>query len=146
MAITFDEEKLVWNVFVEDINARKIKIHNIFDHYRFMEDLVNIKKKYGEDFTKFSEEVRKSLKYYYWSKCEWEVVVTSWPPYVDGKEVKRLTEEVTEHTKKYGRFIIRTDVNLDTKTKIDVYDQVMMNWDVFIRYLWIKRELIKKVK
>ena len=145
MAITFDEEKLVWNVFVEDINARKIEIHNIFDHYRFMEDLVNIKKKYGEDFTKFSEEVRKSLKYYYWSKCEWEVVITSWPPYINEKEFIRLNLERNERISKYGQFI-RTDANIETSKKIDVYDQVMMNWDVFIRYLWIKRELIKKPK
>lgn len=145
MAITFVEEKLVWNVFVEDINARKIEIHNIFEHYRFMEDLVNIKKKYGEDFTKFSEEVRKSLMYFYWSKCEWEVVVTSWPPYINEKEFIRLNLERNERISKYGRFI-RTDANIETSKKIDVYDQVMINWDVFIRYLWIKRELIKKAK
>lgn len=138
--------ELVWNVFVEDINARKIEVYNIFDHYRFMEDLVDIKKRIGKDegfFPQFAAEVKTSLMYYFWSKCEWEVVITSWPPYVDGKEVDRLYDEKTNMLIDYGRFV-RTDVRLETREKIDVFDQVMMNWDQFIDYLWRNRHLIKK--
>lgn len=137
--------ELVWNVFVEDINARKIEVHNIFDHHRFMEDLVDIKKEVMNDRNAFADKVRSSLMYFYWSKCEWEVVVTSWPPYVDSKEVDRLADEKTNMLIDYGRFY-RESVNLETAEKIDVYDQVMMNWDVFIEYLWNNRYLIKKPK
>ena len=31
-----------WNVYVEDFNGRKIDTYNIFEHYRFMEDIKQI--------------------------------------------------------------------------------------------------------
>ena len=133
---------LEWNVFVSDFNTDKIEVHNVFDHYRFMEDLIKINKKCKDNFNVFANEVKRSLMYYYWSKCEWEVVVTSFPPYINEKELLRLNEERKERIEKYGRFI-RTDVDLITGKKIDVYDQVMLNWDNFITYLWNNRRLIK---
>ena len=133
---------LEWNVFVSDFNTDKIEVYNVFDHHSFMEDLIKIKKKCKDDFNVFANEVKCSLAYYYWSKCEWEVVITSFPPYINEKEFLRLNTERNEHIEKYGRFI-RTDVDLETNKKIDVYEQVMMNWDNFITYLWNNRKLIK---
>ena len=68
-------------------------------------------KKYGNDKAAFEEKVRRSLMYYYWSKCEWEIVLSHWPS--------------------SARFNDR---------KIDVYDQVMLNWGVFMDYLWNNRK------
>ena len=133
--------ELVWNVFIE--RNDKIIIHNIFDHVRFMNDLVQIKK--YTDFEKFEKEVDLSLMYFYWSKCEWEVVVTSFPPYISNEELKSLSKERSEAIENYGRFI-RTYVNLETAEKVDVYRQVKMNWKPFIDYLWNNRKLIKKCK
>lgn len=140
--------ELTWIVFIEDINTRKIEHYNVFDHGRFMKDLVDIKKRIGKDegfFPQFAAEVKSSLMYYFWSKCEWEVVITSWPPYVNGKEIDRLADEKTNCLIDYGRFV-RTYVNLEAAEKIDVFDQVMMNWDQFIDYLWRNRHLIKLPK
>ena len=134
---------LVWNVFVDDFNGRRIEPHNVFNHRTFMKDLVEIKKKYKDDFDKFAEEVRLSLAYCYWSKCEWEIVLTSFPPYIDEKEFLRLNNERNERIEKHGQFI-RTWVSLEKAEKIDVYDQVMMNWDHFINYLWNNKKLIRK--
>lgn len=39
--------------------------------------------------------------YYFWSKCEYEVIVSSWPPREGSEE------------------------------KIDIYDQLKANWDIF---------------
>ena len=52
--------------------------------------------------------------YYFWSKCEWEIILSDWPP-------------------------------SDTfcKEKIDVFDQVMLNWDIFVDYIWNNRQYIK---
>lgn len=133
---------LEWNVFVSDFNTDKIEVYNVFDHHSFMEDLIKINKKCKDDFNVFANEVKCSLVYYYWSKSEWEVVITSFPPYINEKEFLRLNTERNERIEKYGRFI-RTDVDLETGKKIDVYDQVMMNWDKFITYLWNNRKLIK---
>ena len=133
---------LEWNVFVSDSNADKIEVHNVFNHYSFMKDLIKINKKCKDDFNVFADEVKRSLMYYYWSKCEWEVVITSFPPYINEKEFLRLNTERNERIEKYGKFI-KTDVDLETGKKIDVYNQVMMNWNNFITYLWNNRKLIK---
>ena len=134
--------KLEWNVFVDDFNGQNIRSHNVFNHYRFMDDLIKIKKKYKDDFDNFSKEVKKSLGYYYWSKSEWEVVVTSFPPYIDYYELARCCNEYHERIDKYGTFV-REPVSLEVGEKIDVYRQVLMNWNQFINYLWNNKRLIK---
>ena len=108
-----------------------------------MEDLVKIKKECKEDRKLFEERVRRSLSYYYWAKAEWEVIITSWPPYVESEEIDRLVKERKECQDKWGYFY-RTDVRTNIAEKIDVFDQVRMNWNVFIDYLWNNRKLIKK--
>ena len=98
---------MTWYVYAEDFNGKKIEKVNIFDHYRFLEDVKKIYKKYKNDFDTFAHEVKSSLMYYFWSKCEWEIILSSLFGRPDFKEMK-----------------------------IDVYDQVMLNWDVFIKYVW----------
>ena len=69
-------KNLHWNVFIEDFNARKIIPYDIFKHRGFSEDLkaANRKFKNNKDFL---EEVEALLQYYFWSKCEYEVIVGS---------------------------------------------------------------------
>ena len=104
-----------WNVYVGDFNTRRIKEHNVFDHWGIREDLQKALKK-CEDRESFEEEVRKALMYRYWSKCEWEVVIDHWPPFKEHQGAE----------------------------KVDVYDQIMMNWKIFTDYLWENRDEIKK--
>lgn len=101
-------EDMVWNVYVEDMNGKKIVKHNVFDHSRFMDDIKKAYKDYKDDYEKFCEAVKSNLMYYYWAKCEWEVIISDWPP----------------------------SVREPVEIKVDVYDQVMMNWDKFIKYTW----------
>ena len=136
--------RLIWNVIEHDINGRKIDVYNVFEHGSFAESLLQIKKKY-KTFEEFAEQVRRELQYYFWSKSEWEVIVTTWPPYIDGKELDRLNKEREEHIKEFGQFRFE-HVNVETGVKIDVYDQIMLNWEQFITYLWENRKLITKKK
>lgn len=109
---------LAWNVFREDFNARCIKVFNIFDHFSFREACGKAARKYKDDREKFTEEVRRSLMYFFWSKCEYEIILSSWPP---------------DHR---GDFQNR---------KVDVYEQVMLNWPLFAEYVWQNRkELTRK--
>ena len=96
-----------WRVFVYDFNGKHIGEYDIFDHGSFAEDVRKAYKKHRNDYDLFCENVRKSLAYHFWSKCEWEVVVSSWLP----------SDRVPER-------------------KVDVYEQVMLNWDAFIEYVW----------
>ena len=136
------DKRLVWNVIVEDRD--RIEVYNIFEHGSFAESLLRIKRKH-KTFEEFAEHVRREISYYFWSKSEWEVIVTSWPPYIDADELDRLDKEREKNVAKYGQFKL-SDVRLQTSEKIDVCDQVMLNWDNFITYLWNNRRLITKKK
>lgn len=120
---------LEWNVFAEDINANQIKIINIFKNgsYTFIQDLLKHAKEYKkmikcgvsieEANTKFEEEVMASLMHSYWCRCEWEIIISSWPP----------TPKIPE-------------------VKVDIYTQIRMNKDKFIKYLIDNIDLIKEKK
>ena len=102
---------LTWNVYVGDFNSRVIERHNVFDHWKFREDCIENRKKNGKNREAFVERLKRDLMYYYWSKCEWEVIVSHWP---SGKNFR--------------------------DEKIDVYDQVRLNWDHFADYVWNHKE------
>jgi len=105
---------LNWNVFRRNPNLKQIETYNIFEHNGFLVDCMNYAIEYKDNTDQFIEEVRKSLLYYFWSKCEWELVLSAWP-----------------------------DSNAVEKTKIDVYDQVMMNWEQFSTYLIENMDLLQ---
>lgn len=106
---------LEWYVYYGDFNAKKIESYNIFNHGGFILDCKKNYKANGDNREEFIERMRKDLMYWFWSKCEWEVVIVSWPE---------------------GR----------GETKIDVYDQVMLNWKLFSDYVWVHREEFKRTK
>ena len=105
---------LEWYVYLEDVNNKKIIKYNIFNHYSFCQDLKDIIKKI-KNKDEFSEKVKRSTIYYFWSKCEYEILITTWLERKDFKD-----------------------------KKIDVYDQLELNWDRFIDYIWDnKKEILK---
>lgn len=97
--------KLEWNVIYYDFNAKKITTFNIFDHGRFREEIYDNRKK-SKTKEEFEKSTRMSLMYYFWSKSEYEVIVSPW---------------------------IGDD---KAAVKIDIYTQVINNWDIFIDYVW----------
>ena len=131
-----------WNVLRYNINLHKIEEYNIFQHRSFAKDVAEL---FNQDLTKeeFAEKLRRSLQYYFWSKSEHEVVVTSWPPYIDKKELDRLSFEYESHNQKWGYYPYLLDVRFDVGEKIDIYDQVRLNWDVFADYVWNQRRKVR---
>jgi hypothetical protein len=124
-----------WNVYIENINSNEIKVFNIFDHCSFREDVEKYFKKY-KNKEEFAEHLKRSLTYYFWSKCEWEVVITGWIPHITMEELDRLNSEREKTLKEYNREPYRLYVNPELGIKIDVYNQVMNNWDIFLDYCW----------
>ena len=111
-----EKPNLTWNVYRLNINSREIEVYNIFDHWFFLAGCVKAAKKHTR--MEFAEEIKRELMYYYWSKCEWEVLVSDWTS---------------------------PDFHKSQK-KIDVYQQVMLNFDRFIDYLWANKSELKKIK
>ena len=93
-----------WYVYYHDFNAQKIIKYNIFDHGTFTKEINEIKKK---TYTKeeFAEKLDSMMRYYFWSKCEYEVIISPWAGQADNM-------------------------------KIDIYDQIHLNWNVFMDYCW----------
>lgn len=97
---------LTWNVYYHDFNKREIRKFNIFDYWKFNEDVSKDlhKCRSREEFAKL---LRGHLFYYFCSKCEYKVLISPWI----GDREKGTIE-------------------------VDVYDQVMMNWETFLDYCW----------
>lgn len=102
------ENKPVWNVYRYDVNARKIYVHNVFDHGGFWKYFCKLCDTPTDKMTReyFDERLKTELRCYYWSKCEHEIIVAPW---------------------------IGSD---DAAIKVDIYDQVMNNWERFTDYVW----------
>lgn len=103
---------LEWNVWWHSFNSKEIKTYNVFDHWGFMEDLKKNYKKNKKNKDAFLEKLRTDVMYWYWSKCEWEIVLAPWVGKAD-------------------------------EIKIDVYDQLKINWDKFCEYVWENRGELK---
>ena len=103
---TYPEDGLKWNVFYYTHFGSKVDTFNVFEHDTFREYVKKIAKKVQskEDFAK---QLKSEVMYYFWSKCEWEVLITS----------------------------LHTRNEKDT-VKVDVCWQIMNNWDVFLDYVW----------
>lgn len=109
---------LQWIVYVDNINKGEIESFNIFWHRRFMYDIRDFMKKNPDvDKETFAQELRSSLTYCFWSKTEWEI---------------QLCPLFGTHRYK--------------EKKIDVYDQIALNFDVFVDYCWNRKDEIKKWK
>ena len=100
-----------WYVFYYNINKKKIDTFNIFEHGSFCRYVKEVIKKY-EIKDEFAKQLKSELMYFFWAKAEWEVIVAPW---VGGDREK-------------------------DSVKIDVYEQVMLNWDAFVDYVWLNKE------
>lgn len=102
-----------WYVYYHDVNAQEIKTLNIFKHGSFQEDVENYLKQY-KDKEEFAKKLKSSLQYYFWSRAEYEIIISPW---CGGRDTKGL--------------------------KIDVYNQVINNWDIFVDYVFNNKKYKK---
>ena len=130
---------MVWNVYREDFNHRTIVKYNIFDHSGFAQD---VKKLLKTDITKdeFAEQLRRSLMHCFWCKSEYEVVISSWPVYIDKAELDRLNTEFDKYNNKWGYNPYNINVSPDIGKRVSIYDQVLMNWEQFVEYMWSNKD------
>lgn len=128
------KNKLQYYVYIKNINKGKIEKYNVLNEQIVSEiesSTLNI-----SDKLLFSETIRQIIKHYYWSRSEWEITLTSWPTSILVSEFDRLNAELVEYYKKFKRKPRSCTINLAEELKVDIYDQVTLNWDIFINYLW----------
>lgn len=123
-----------WNVYRYNFNTKKIELFNIFKHGSFYESIKKLFKKY-KDKTEFAENLRKELLYYFWCKYEYEVIITTFPVYIDEKELERINNNSDSFYK--------MDIVPKVGIKEDIYSQVMNNFDIFADYVWNNKKEFK---
>ena len=105
-----------WNVLYHNISTREITTFNIFKHSSFLKDVEKYLKECS-DKEVFTKELRSTLMYYFWCRSEYELIISPWCGGRDTKEIK-----------------------------VDVYSQVMLNWDKFLDYVWSFKKERKNVR
>ena len=105
-----------WYVYNENFNGQRIEVVDLFDSYYMSKEVPEILKLCSDKKEVFAGMLNDVLRYQYWSRCEYEIVLTGWPP------PKKETFK---------------------KMKIDIYDQVRLNWDAFVDYVWTHREELR---
>lgn len=96
--------KMEWLVYYFDMNRQKMSTYNALACEKDIKKLL----KKCDTKAEFAEELRKEMMYRYWSKAEWEIVISPW--------CGGTAEESAE--------------------KIDIYGQLRLNWDKVVDYCW----------
>ena len=122
---------LTWYVYRENFNARVIEKFNVFRHSSFVRDVQELLDEYVDreiDRKEFSEAVKRKAMYYFWSKSEYEVIITSWPAYITVNESNRIAKLADK---------AKSCINIDpaVSDKVDIFDQLNLNWEAFIDYI-----------
>lgn len=120
---------LCWNVFYENPNAG-IETWNVFRHASFCND---VEAMLAEETNKekFEKRLHSSIMYYFWSKSEYEVIIAPWPCYISRTESQLIKNN------ELPRY--RQVINVEGSDKFSIYDQIELNWDVFVDYCWRHR-------
>lgn len=93
-----------WNCFAWNFNTDKLYWFNVLNDDLLKDIEATYKAKRTTNRADFSEVVKRWAMWHYWSKCEWEVIITDWPKY-------------------------------NNEYKMDVFEQLEANWEIFTDYL-----------
>lgn len=126
---------LEWNVFHENWNAKKIEKFNVFSHGTFKKEVLEALEK-SKSKEELSKTVQSAAMYYFWAKCEYEIMLTSWPPSITKEEAKEIQLCVEESEARHKHLPRVFGVELAVSSKVDIYEQLLLNWDRFIDYLY----------
>ena len=71
------EKQPKWIVIYHNVNADEIQTFNVLAHSSLRKDIVEATKKCKtkEEFEKL---LLRSMRYHYWSKSQWEIIISPW--------------------------------------------------------------------
>lgn len=126
---------LSWKVLMEDFNKREIIEYDIFKGGHW-EQTARMLKHDIPDRKKWEEAFRIKLMSQFWARSEYEVVITSWPSWIETEDIDKLQKEVEDREKTWGSKPIKVNITPTVARKIDIYEQLRMNWKIFTDYVW----------
>ena len=99
-------KKFSLNVCIWNFNQDKLETYDVVPHLKIQlrSCKKNEKPKTRDELSEF---LRREAQYMFWAKCEWEMIIHSWPFRNEGRE-----------------------------EKVDVYSQLKLNWDAFVDAFW----------
>lgn len=123
-----------FNVINFDFNSKRFEQYDVIPY--FIREYNNQVKKYNEypndkywnvpkTFNEFKQFIKDKSQYQFWSRCEYEIVLSPWPYILapnEGYDTSKENDVETwkEHWKKH----------LESCDKWDIHDQIMMNIDI----------------
>ena len=70
-----------WNVILKDSQTGRFQPYNIFECRDFRAAVEKLfEKRYPRE--RFLKELDQTCHYFFWAKIEWEIFITTWPPFV----------------------------------------------------------------
>lgn len=130
---------MYWEVMHYNCNAQRFEPYNVL-WYR--EEFIKKLKKKVTSKEEFAQEMKSEFKHRFWSKCEWELVLSD----KDGRIVmspligpEDVTLDVTDRENfDWVDFFNKQMKYYSSKReiKIDVWDQINYKFDEFIDYTW----------
>ncbi len=133
---------LKWQVYNFNCNRQTIELYNCLSSY---EPTIKRLKKTCSTKAQFAESVRREMQYRFWSRAEYEVILTIrddrvyLSPWVGCRDKQACTVDVTDiwpqkDCLKFAQTMLN-DKGWHGEAKIDIYDQIMFYFDDFISYL-----------
>lgn len=76
-----------FNVLVWDVNRKCLTAYDVLPYFRneYEEKKKSQRPKTREEWEEF---VTSKGRYMFWSRCEWEIIVSEWPPAKEDRSVK----------------------------------------------------------
>ena len=132
---------LTWKVKRFDCNKQVIEDYDVL---KYREDFIKRLKKICTNKEEFSERLKSQMKYYYWSKSEHELIISTsidrviLSPWCSCREPEKASVQVSDDSFDWFTFAnyhIGRQV-YSSKAKIDIYDQLAWKWSDFVDYCW----------
>lgn len=124
-------------VYKYNINRQEMETINIFSHIGFNRAVLGLLQE-DLDKAQFTDRIQKELAYYFKSKSEYEIVITSSPCYFSIEEVKKSISKYEESESRYSPKVLCLESLVISR--IDIYDQIVNNIHIFVDYVWSFKE------
>lgn len=97
-----------YNVIIYDFNNHKFESYDIFKYLKYRYDSIDKLNK-PKTFQEFKEFIIRWSRYEWWARCEYEMILTPWPPNNKVREKwdihKQITMNIDNITKLFMEFV-----------------------------------------